>query len=315
MDWFEIAVAADDEAIEAVAEIFRANGYGVAIDEPFVQPRLDEAPLRDPTRRPIVKTYVPDDERAPETQRRIEEALWHVSQLRLVEPLGVRRIAEEDWANAWKDFFPVLHIGRHTVIIPAWRRHRKVDGEVRIRLDPGMAFGTGMHPTTRLCLEAVENLVTPGMRVLDVGTGSAILSIAAAHSGAGEVVGVDVDPVAVKSARENVALNHLTRRVLIFEGSIDAVFSTPVATRLRRRATEPERALQFDLVLANITARANAAIAPLLARALHPQGKLVASGIIEDAAPIAESAFEEAGLRVIDRQQEGDWLALTAVHA
>src|SRR5437879_426725 len=100
MDWLEIAVAADDEAIEAVSEVFRVHGCGVAIEEPFTQPHLDEAPLRDPTRRPIVKTYIPDDAAAEATQRAIDQALWHIGQLRALEPLPTRRVAEEDWANA-----------------------------------------------------------------------------------------------------------------------------------------------------------------------------------------------------------------------
>src|SRR5205823_4052056 len=108
---------------------------------------------------------------------------------------------EEDWANAWKSFFPVLHVGRRTVIVPAWRRHRRRGDEIAVRLDPGLAFGTGMHPTTRMCLIAVEELVEVGNRVLDVGTGSAILAIAAARLGASEVIGLDIDPVAVSTAR------------------------------------------------------------------------------------------------------------------
>jgi ribosomal protein L11 methyltransferase len=201
MNWLEIAVSADEEAVEAVAEVLRAHGRGVAIDQPFVQPRIDEPPLPDPSRRAVVKTYVPQDDAAEDARGRIEEALWHLSQLRSIEPPEVRVIAEEDWANAWKAYFPVLHVAGRTVIVPAWRRYRTRDGEVTLRLDPGMAFGTGMHPTTRLCLAAIEQRMEPESRVLDVGTGSGILSIAAARHGAREVVGFDVDPVAIAAAR------------------------------------------------------------------------------------------------------------------
>jgi ribosomal protein L11 methyltransferase len=321
MDWLEIAVAADDEAVEAVSEVFRTHGYGVAIDEPFVQPRLDEAPLRDPTRRPIVKTYVPDDEAAAATQRTIDEALWHIGQLRGLEPLPVRRIAEEDWANAWKSFFPVLHVGRRTVIVPSWRRHRRQEGEIILRLDPGLAFGTGMHPTTRMCLLAVEELVQPGTRVLDVGTGSGILAIAAARLGAAEVIGFDIDPIAVSTARKNVALNHLSRVIKIDEGSLGPTSSdtgdgsTAPSPRRSTRRTDSGRLGAFDLVLANVTARVNAALAPWFPPLLRAEGQLVVSGIIEESVHLVEEAFAAVGLKEVARVQEGDWLAIRAVRA
>jgi ribosomal protein L11 methyltransferase len=307
MDWLELAVEADEEAVEAVTELLRAHGHGVAIDQPFLQPRIDEAPMPDPARRPVVKTYVPDDPQAGVIQRAIEESLWHIGQMRTVGTLQVKRIAEEDWANSWKPYFPVLRIGQRTVIVPAWRRHRKTEDEITVRLDPGMAFGTGMHPTTRLCLLAVEQTVKPGDRVLDVGTGSGILSIAAARLGAKPVVGVDTDPIAVKSARENVALNHLSRTIRILEGSADAALDAPAGA-----GRGASLAGSFDVVLANITARANAAIAPSHARALRPGGRLIASGILWDTVDLVEAAFTPAGLKIVDQQRDGDWVALTA---
>jgi ribosomal protein L11 methyltransferase len=323
MDWIEIAVAADDEAVEAVAEVLRTHGYGVAIDEPFLQPRLDEAPVRDPTRRAIVKTYIPDDAAAPQVQRTIEESLWHLAQLRAVEPLPARTIAEEDWANAWKSFFPVLHIGQRTVIVPAWRRHRRRDGELIVRLDPGLAFGTGMHPTTRLCLAAVETMVEVDDRVLDVGTGSGVLAIAAARLGARSIIGLDIDPIAVSTARKNVAMNRLSRTVDVREGSIGTLdrngadltadwVGVPARHGGAPRFGRAELGA-FDVVLANVTARVNAALAPAFVPLLAPRGRLVASGIIEDAAHLVDEAFDEVGLKIVDRQQEGDWLAITAV--
>ncbi len=298
MDWLEIAVLAEDEAVDSVAEILRGHGHGIAIDQPFVQPRIDEAPQRDPTRRPVVKTYIPDDEAAPAIRQAIEQALWHLGQIRSVEPLAVRRIKEEDWANAWKPFFPVVHVGQRTVIVPAWRRHRRREDELIVRLDPGLAFGTGMHPTTQLCLRAIERQMQPGYRVLDVGTGSGILTIAAARAGAAKVLGVDNDPIAVNAAKENVRLNRLSRVIRIVEGSADDV--------------RPKPGQEYDLVLANLTARVNASIAPWLARPLRVGGKVVASGILWDTADLVINAFAEAGLRVVEQAQEGDWVMLIA---
>ncbi len=345
-------MSADEEAVEAVAEVLRAHGRGVAIDQPFVQPRIDEPPRPDPTRRAVVKTYVPQDAAAEEARSQIEQALWHLGQLRTIEPPEVRVIAEEDWANAWKAYFPVLHVARRTVIVPAWRRYRVRDGEVALRLDPGMAFGTGMHPTTRLCLAAVEERVRPGARVLDVGTGSGILAIAAARYGAREVIGVDVDPIAVAAARVNVKLNRLGKTVKIYAGNPvieadDMAEGVEPGTRFQKPATPPSLTLPlkrggerpsplrgegggggetpemttgmffglFDLVLANITARTNAALARYHAASLSPNGCLVASGILADTADMVIAAFEHAGLVTLETEHDGDWVAITAAHA
>jgi ribosomal protein L11 methyltransferase len=332
--WLEIAVAADDEAIEAVAEVLRAHGQGIAIEEPFVQPRIDESPMRDPTRRPTVKTYIPDDEAAAEVQRSIEEALWHIGQMRHVEPLPTRRVAEEDWANAWKAYFPVVPLGERTVIVPAWRRHKRRENEILIRLDPGLAFGTGMHPTTRLCLVMGEQLVQPGMRVLDVGTGSGILSIAAARIGASRVLGIDIDPVAVSAARANVRLNHLSRIIQLREGGPDTLLppGEPAATLHAPSASVNASAHQaptaarvaltsvsalipsggFDLLFANITARVNAALAPTHARVLAPGGWIIASGILADSAELVLDAFKAVGLEPMEVRADGDWVGIAA---
>lgn len=327
MDWLEIAVAADDEAVEAVAEVLRAHGRGVAIDEPFVQRNLEEAPERDTSRRPIVKTYLPNDEAAIEAQRRIAEALWHLGQLRAVEPLETRRIAEEDWANAWKAFFPILRVGERTVIVPPWRRYRRAASatsvrpsgrmqrlkDVIVRLDPGLAFGTGTHPTTRLCLRALERLVAPGARVLDVGTGSGILAIAAARLGAARVVALDIDPVAVGAARANVRRNRIARIVDVREGGPDTAFRAPRSGLGVARSQQPElETPDFDLLLANITARTNAALASHLATLLAPDGRLVASGILAESAHLVIEAFAAVGLEILSQEEEGDWVALIA---
>ncbi len=298
MDWLEIAVLAENEAVDSVAEVLRAHGHGIAIDQPFVQPRIDEAPEPHPTQRPVVKTYIPDDAAAPSVQETIEHALWHLGQIRSVEPLTVRRIKEEDWANAWKPFFPVVHVGNRTVIVPAWRRHRRQDDELIVRLDPGLAFGTGMHPTTQLCLRAMETLVQPGMRVLDVGTGSGILAIAAARAGAVSVLGVDNDPIAVDAARANIRLNRLSRLIKLVEGSAENV--------------RPRPGQEYDLVLANLTARVNASIAPWLAQPMRIGGRVIASGILWDTADLVIEAFAAVGLRLVEQGQEGDWVVLIA---
>lgn len=301
--WIEIAVEADREAVELVAEVLRSYGTGAVIDEPFLQPHLEDPPIPDPARLPVVKTYVPDDERASATCQAIEEDLWHVGQLRTVGPMQVKTVAQEDWANVWKAYYPVQRVGRRIVVVPAWRRHRRRGDEVVVRLDPGLAFGTGSHPTTRLCLEAAETLIRPGHSVLDVGTGSGILSIAAARLGASFVAAVDLDPLAVDAARRNVRLNRLSRIIAVREGSV----AEAVAARGRKPV--------FDVVLANVTARVNAVLAPALMGVLAPHGRLVASGILEENLDIVREAFSSVGLLTLTLMREGDWVAVIAGRA
>ena len=302
MSWIEVAVEVEEEAVEAVAEQLRAFGEGVAIDVPFVQPSLYDDAERDPSRQVVVKTYLPDDAATDGTCRQIEEALWHIGQLRRVGPLVTRRIAEEDWANSWKPFFPVVHVGRRTVIVPAWRRYRRNAGDVVVRLDPGLAFGTGTHPTTRLCLQTMESLVRTHSQVLDVGTGSGILAIAASRLGAAHVTAIEIDPQAVDAARANVRLNHLSRRITVHAGSPDD-------------ETGPWQGKWYDLILSNVTARVNVRLAATLAGLVDPRGTVVASGIlVVDMDSVAES-FANAGLQVRDRVIDEDWGALIAGRA
>jgi ribosomal protein L11 methyltransferase len=202
---------------------------------------------------------------------------------------------EEDWSEAWKKHFVVHRPARHVVIKPSWLEYPPQPGEVVVELDPGAAFGTGLHPTTMLCLEALEDIVRPGMRVYDVGTGSGILAIAAARLGAARVVAVDTDPVAVRVARENVERNGLGGRVEVAEGS-----------------ATPEVSGGFDLVLANIVANTIVQLAPSLRAALRPGGALVVSGIIRGRTPEVRAALRAAGLRNIVSRRSGDWLALRA---
>ena len=211
--------------------------------------------------------------------------------------MQTRIVNEEDWANAWKDYYHVTHIGRKLVIRPSWREYAPKDDEMVLKLDPGMAFGTGLHPTTRMCLEQIEQHVKPGMKVLDVGTGSGILALAAAKLGAANVYCIDNSSVAVESARANVAANELNDRISVVLGELNE-------TEAKRLAD------QFDLVLANIIARVIGAIAPQLAEVLTPGGILIASGIIEVRRHEAEEPLLATGLRQVDEVEIDDWVTL-----
>ena len=181
MRWLELTVRAHPEAVEAVSELLsRYTCDGIAIEEP-IELINEGQEYRVLTGQAVqVHAYLPMDGKEEEIRQRIAEGLWHLASLgqHFVGELQTRILKEEDWANAWKDYFHVTHIGKRLVIRPSWREYMPRENEVVLKLDPGMAFGTGLHPTTRLCLEQIEQRTKPGMRILDVGTGSGILALA-----------------------------------------------------------------------------------------------------------------------------------------
>lgn len=309
--WVELSVAADIEAVEAVSEILTRYAPGGTSVEPGFG-LIDEGlgAVVDVTRPAIVRAYLPGIDTAGVAAAIGEAtaALGHLQAfgLRPIGELQTRLVREADWAEAWKSHFPVLRIGRRVVIRPTWRRHRKRPDDVVLSLDPGMAFGTGLHPTTRLCLAALETLADEGLlargsarggtaRVMDVGCGSGILAIAAGKLGAGELLGVDTDPIAIEATAANARLNGQARRLRVRRGSV------------------PSGERPFDLVLANLIASLLAQLAEPLRDELVPGGRILASGIFRDREGDVRAAFEAAGLTVSRRWAEEDWVALEAV--
>src|SRR5881275_37291 len=218
MNWLELSVEVDPEAVEPVSELFARLGYnsGVVVEQaaPDVQAEQDswdelQYMEMDPNRPISVRTYLPVEKGTQEKRENIEQALWHLGRMRPVGELHVRECKEEDWANAWKAFYGIQRLGKHIVIKPSWLDYTTKEGDTVLDLDPGMAFGTGLHPTTRLCLVALEEHMRPGARALDLGTGSGILAIAAAKLGGPDahVVALDTDGVAVEAALQNVERN------------------------------------------------------------------------------------------------------------
>ncbi len=309
--WLELAVAADHEAVEAVSEILTRFAPGGTTVEPAFELVDEGLGARVDTSRPaIVRAYLParDASAARAAVAGADRALGHLQAfgLRAIGPLETRIVHEEDWAHSWKAHSPVLRIGRRLVIRPTWRRHRRGPDDVVLALDPGMAFGTGLHPTTRLCLAGIEAWADAGRfgagsgpaggtRVLDVGCGSGILAIAAARFGAESVLGVDPDPIAIEASAANARRNRLGRRIRARQGSL------------------PTGEPPFDLVLANLIASLLIALAEALAAELRPAGRLLASGIFIDREAEVRGAFAAAGLDIAARSAEGDWIALEAV--
>jgi ribosomal protein L11 methyltransferase len=272
--WLELAVEVPREAEEAAADILRRYApRGVAIE-----PAGESV---------VVKAWLPDGRDLARQRRAVRRALASLS-----ATIRTRWLREEDWAEAWKAFFPVLHISRRLVICPAWRSYRARAGEAVIRLDPGMAFGTGQHPTTLMCLRALEETVRTGMAVLDLGTGSGILALAATRLGAASVLALDSDPQAVQAARENVRLNGLEAIVRVGEGTVKAGLGP------------------FDVIAANISASVIVELARAMTASLRPGGLLIAGGFSAERAATVAAALTAAGLRVERTLSDGDWRTL-----
>lgn len=284
MDWIEVSVQVDSETTEAVSELInRYVPHGAVIEQ---DPNIADSLT--------VKVFLSPD--AHQTRRKIEEGLWHLGQIHPIpEPL-FRLLSHQEWAEAWKKHFHVLRIGQGVVIKPSWLTYSPAPGDVVVELDPGMAFGTGLHLSTRLCLQALEGLIGPGMRVLDLGTGSGILAIVAALMGAGQVVALDVDELAVKVATANTATNGVAERVQVELGSIERL---------------PSNAAPFELMLVNIEVQVILELVSqgLLLR-LASGGWFVGSGILENQADDVLAALAEEGLCDIQVRQERDWVAV-----
>ncbi|MEA3338706.1 MAG: 50S ribosomal protein L11 methyltransferase [Chloroflexota bacterium] len=285
MEWLEVSVTVKNETAEAVAEVLsRYASRGVVIEA---------GPDGWNTGPVIVRAYLPADDQLRANKRRVEESLWHLGQIQPIPAPAFRPIAEADWAEAWKKQLKVLHIGQRIVIRPSWLDYTPAPREIVIQLDPGMAFGTGLHPTTQMCLAALEGLIRPEARVLDLGTGSGILAIAAAKLGAGHVLAVDNDPVAEKTARGNVRANRVAKAVSVTSGSLaDAPGS-------------------YDLVVVNILAKVIVEMAQQgLAERVRPGGMLIAAGIIADQKPEVVAALQREGLTLVEQHQTEDWVCL-----
>jgi ribosomal protein L11 methyltransferase len=307
MDWIEISVLCDGEAAEAVAELFnRFNSRpGEAQSGAVIEVGGFDAygELTEPV--VTVRTYLPADDAQRRSQ--IEQGLWFLGRLYPIPDPVIRMLAEEDWANAWRQHYKPTRVGQRLLIVPSWQADELGDAALDeagqpllpVILDPGMAFGTGLHPSTRLCMRALEQHLRPGEAVLDVGCGSGVLSITAARLGAGAILATDIDPIAVAATVENCQRNGVEALVAVREGSL------------------PERSEQpagWPVIVANILADV---IVQLLvdgmARLLAADGRLIVSGIIEPRAGDVEAALDQAGLRSVQRLSEGDWVALAAV--
>lgn len=296
-DWLELSVRTPPEFVEPLSQIFYRYGHGgVAVaQEGGFNPDEGETPTGEEWA--IVTTYLPVNESTAERRSRIDIGVRLVAHVADISPLRERLVAEEDWQSAWKEHFHVLPVSRRITICPTWRQHDPAPGEIVVMLDPGMAFGTGHHPTTRACLRQLDNLLRPGADALDVGCGSGVLSIAAAKLGANNVFALEIDSVAVNVAKQNIRDNRVQHTVRVTQGSLPHPDAHPGA---------------FDIALANISAKVVSEIAADLARCVRPNGHIIASGILLENKAVVEQALSLAGATIQHTDIDADWVTLTA---
>jgi ribosomal protein L11 methyltransferase len=297
MRWLELTVEADVEAIEPVSEIFGRLGRGAAVRPTRLlrEPGHELAAREDVAAPYLITAHIPDDASAADSVDATERALWHLQAfgLRPVGALQVTPVDDAQWMDGWKAHYAPQRIGR-LLIVPTWLDEPSSEGEVALRLDPGMAFGTGLHPTTRGCLTLLQDLAPMPSRLLDVGCGSGVLSLAALRLGAERAVCLDTDPIAVEATRANAAANSLADRVEV---------------RLGTLPLQPPGA-PFPLLLANLVATVLVDLAVPLSNHVQLGGTLLASGIIEPRVGEVTDALAAAGFVERSRQHDGEWISL-----
>lgn len=303
--WIEVSLTvADGELSEAVAEVlsrYITDGVFIQATGVVYDPNSEGIAIG-PYR---VCGYIANDADLEETRSKIEQALWFLGRIQPLPEAEYNTIRETNWVDTWKQHYHPIPVGKKLTILPIWEENPRPD-TIPILIDPGMAFGTGTHPTTQLTMQLMENVfeeMTP-KNVFDIGCGSAILSIAAIKLGAEKAIGVDVDEDAIENARLNARINQVDDRVLLDSGSVKEIL----------RGDHGET--KADLVLANILVHIlimllNDGMAELIA----PGGRLILSGILEERVPEMLDALDRHHLEIIEQRQMGDWVAFTVQRA
>ena len=324
MNWLEVSLTVDGELAESVADVlarFAPNGVMTEQGVRFVNDE-DEGTATGPI---TVRAYLEVNDQLEETRQKLEESLFYLGMIQPVPAPAYKQIADQNWMEAWKQHYHPILIGRRLLILPAWLESPDLK-RIPIKIDPGMAFGTGTHPTTQLCLELMEKyfdkchpersegslhsvgdssfveerLAQNDMNVIDVGCGSGILSIAALKLGASKVLGVDIDIESVKNSRENADTNEVGDELILGQGSVTEVLAGQFPFK------------SAPLVVANI-------LGPILIRLfdagladlVEPGGEIILSGILEHQAESVIAAGQAKGLERSDQRQMGDWVAIS----
>lgn len=300
MNWLEVSMVVNGELAEAVADVMARFAYSGVMMEQGVKYN-DEEDAGTPTGPITVRAYLEMDNQIEEKRQKLEESLYYLGMIQPLPAATYRQVADQNWMEAWKQHYKPILIGERVIIVPAWMESPDPD-RVAIKIDPGMAFGTGTHPTTQLCLELMEKEFDTRRpaHIIDVGCGSGILSIAAIKLGATTALGIDIDAGSVQNSRENADSNGIGDEFILGVGSVDEIRSGQFA---------------FDrapLVVANI-------LAPVIVRLfdggladlMEPNGAIILSGILQEQEGRVIEAAQAQGLRLNERRQMGDWVALT----
>src|SRR5215211_7097737 len=304
MNWLEVSLTVNGELAEAVADVLARFAYSGVMMEQGVK-YTDEEDAGTPTGPITVRAYLEMNDQIEETRQKLEESLYYLGRIQPLPAASYKQIADQNWMEAWKQHYKPILIGEHLVIVPAWMESPD-SNRIPIKIDPGMAFGTGTHPTTQLCLELMEKAIPDlralnnEFRVIDVGCGSGILSIAALKLGAKSALGVDIDSGSIVNARENADANQVGAELILQVGSAGEILEGRFAFR------------KAALVLANI-------LAPVIVRLLDAgladlidkNGAIILSGILQEQEQSVVEAAQAKGLRENERRQIGDWVALT----
>ncbi|MCA1899395.1 MAG: 50S ribosomal protein L11 methyltransferase [Chloroflexi bacterium] len=298
MNWLEVSLTVNGELAEAVADVFARFAPNGVMTEQGVG-FLNDEDLGAPAGPITVRAYLEINDQIEETRQKLEEALFYLGMIRPLPSPAYKQIADQNWMEAWKERYQPILIGSRLLILPAWLESPDPN-RIPVKIDPGMAFGTGTHPTTQLCLELMESAVNGNWRlVIDVGCGSGILSIAALKLGAEKVLGVDIDIESVKNSRENADLNGVGEELILGQGSVEEILRGDFGFK------------SAPLVVANI-------LAPVLIRLfdagladlIEPRGEIILSGILDHQAESVIQAGNAKGLKLNDKRQMGDWVAL-----
>ncbi len=306
--WIEVRVITKSEALEPVSGIFYGlDCKGVAIEDPNDILEREQGPLtwdfadinvlEHKGKVAVVKAYFSEEDNINEILTYINEKMDELKELGIDTGLAKvesEKMFEEDWANNWKKYYKPTKVGQKIVVKPIWEEYQEQGDEKVIELDPGMAFGTGTHETTRMCIQSLEEYVKADSTVFDVGCGSGILAIAAAKLGAKMAVGVDLDPVAVESAKENVGYNNLDNIQILYGNLVEVIDG------------------KADIVVANIIAEVICILTEDVKRVLKDNGYFITSGIIHDRVEMVTKKLEETGFEVIEINKDGEWNCIVA---
>ena len=311
MDWIEVTIKTTTEGADTVAQSFYEVGVlGVVIEDPDeirkaqLEDRtwdyIDDSILANMEEKVLVKGYLNDDvfflDKLLFIKERIQWLLGKDFGLDLGSlEIALTNVCEEDWAHNWKKYYKPIKVSDRVVIKPTWEEYTEKPGEHILELDPGMAFGTGTHETTMLCIRAIDKYIKPGMSVVDIGCGTGVLAIAALLLGADKATAIDLDSNAVKIASENALLNKVADRMEVIHGNLlDKIHS------------------KYDIVVANIIADIVINLSEFIQDFMNPEGVFISSGIILDRLEDVTTAIETAGLEIIHKETMGEWAVVVS---